>query len=143
MATIGIERKFNMTGNEERTRILKMIEDGKITAAEAAQLIEAIDTATQSPQASTATVNDNGSVKKVGRWFHVRVKDLESGKVRVNVRLPLSLISTGIKIGAKFSPEVEKLDTDQLMEFINAGEIGPIADIEDEEDGEHVEVFIE
>ena len=132
-----------MTGSEERTRILKMIEDGKITAAEAAQLIEALDTATQSPQGPSATASDNGSAKRVGRWFHVRVKDLASGKVRVNVRLPLSLISTGIKIGAKFSPEVEKLDTDQLMEFINAGEIGPIADIEDEEDGEHVEVFIE
>ena len=132
-----------MTGNEERTRILKMIEEGKITAAEAAQLIEALDTQAQSNQAPTSTVSDDGSAKKVGRWFHVRVKDLASGKVRVNVRLPLSLISTGIKIGAKFSPEVEKLDADQLMDFIKSGEIGPIADIEDVEDGEHVEVFIE
>jgi len=133
-----------MTGNEERTRILKMIEDGKITAAEGAQLLEALDSAGQAPQGQTTTYSDEDSVKKVGRWFHVRVKDLVSGKVRVNVRLPLSLISTGIKIGAKFSPEIgAKLDSDQLMDFINAGEIGPIADIEDEEDGEHVEVFIE
>ena len=132
-----------MTSSEERTKILKLIQDGKITAEEGAQLIEALDSAVQTPQAAPTLESTAGQTGKTGHWFHVRVKDMASGKVKVNVKLPLGLISTGLKIGAKFSPEVEKVDVTQLMDFINSGEIGTIADVEDEEDGEHVEVFIE
>jgi hypothetical protein len=76
------------------------------------------------------------------------LKMLEEGKikadeVRVNVRLPVGLIKAGAKFGAKFSPEIEGLDIDELMSYIDSGEMGQIVDVQDEEDGEHVEVFIE
>ena len=35
------------------------------------------------------------------------------------------------------------MDIEQLLTFINSGEIGQVVDVMDEEDGEHVEVFIE
>ncbi len=73
----------------------------------------------------------------------VRVTDTDSGKTRVNVRLPVGLIRAGVKMGAKFAPEIEGMDIEQLMTFINSGEIGQVVDVLDEEDGEHVEVFIE
>jgi hypothetical protein len=59
------------------------------------------------------------------------------------VRLPVNLITAGVKMGARFSPEVEGLDVEQLMILIKAGEIGKIVDVFDEKDGEHVEVFLE
>jgi hypothetical protein len=35
------------------------------------------------------------------------------------------------------------LDVAQLMDYIHSGETGQVLDVFDEEDGEHVEVFIE
>jgi hypothetical protein len=73
----------------------------------------------------------------------VRVTDTGSGKTRVNVRLPVNVLSAGMKMGARFSPEVEGLDMDQLMSLINAGATGQVLDVVDEKDGERVEVFLE
>ena len=131
-----------MAGNEERTRILKLIQDGKITADEGAQLLDAMDSSAQATPEQESSSANTAQAKK-GHWFRVRIQDKNTGKTRVNVRLPLSLISTGIKIGAKFSPEMENIDSEQLLEFIQSGEIGTIAEIDDEGDSEHVEVFIE
>jgi hypothetical protein len=43
----------------------------------------------------------------------------------------------------RFVPEVDGLDPNDLMEWVRSGEVGQIVDVYDEEDGEHVEVFIE
>ena len=127
-----------MSTPEERMRILKMIQDGKITDEEGARLIQALDTQKNPPAAETPN-----PASKAGRWFHVRVTDTDTGKVRVNVRMPVSLMNAGMKLGARFSPEVEGMDMSQLNQFINSGEVGKVVDVTDEEDGEHVEVFIE
>jgi hypothetical protein len=84
-----------------------------------------------------------GMGKRDNRWLRVRVTDTNSGKTRVNVRLPIGMVSAGVKMGMRFAPNVEGMDPEQLMEFIQSGEIGQIVDVYDDEDGEHVEVFIE
>ena len=61
----------------------------------------------------------------------------------MNVRLPVSMVGVGLKMGSKFAPQVEGLDADQLMQIIESGEVGQIVDVYDEDDGEHVEVFLE
>jgi hypothetical protein len=48
-----------------------------------------------------------------------------------------------MKMGARFSPQVEGLDMDVLMQYIESGETGKIVDVFDDKDGEHVQVFIE
>jgi len=73
----------------------------------------------------------------------VRVTDTLSGKTQVNVHLPVGVINTGLKIGARFSPTIEGIDQQRLMEMVAAGECGQIADVTDEKDHEHVEVFLE
>ena len=65
------------------------------------------------------------------------------GKVRVNVRLPVGVVSAGLKMGMRFAPQVEGLDLDSLSLMINSGDVGQILDVFDDKDGEHVEVFIE
>ena len=137
-----------MTSTQERLQILKMIEEGKIKAEEGARLIEALDSVSSSAPAAQAQPSMPGETTvdlagKGTKWLRVRVTDTDSGKARVNVRLPVGLIKAGVKMGAKFSPEIEGLDIDQLMTFINSGELGQIVDVFDEDDGEHVEVFIE
>jgi hypothetical protein len=49
----------------------------------------------------------------------------------------------GIQIGAQFAPEVGNIDLEQLNEMLQSGVEGKIVDVVDEEDGEHVEIFIE
>jgi hypothetical protein len=71
------------------------------------------------------------------------VTDTDTGKSRVNVRLPVSLINSGMRMGARFAPEIEGLDMEDLNAWLNSGEVGQIVDIYDDEDGEHVEVFLE
>ena len=135
-----------MTTTQERLQILKMIEEGKIKADEGARLIEALDTVTSAPAPAQPPMPGETTVDLTGKgtkWLRVRVTDTDSGKARVNVRLPVGLIKAGVKMGAKFSPEIEGLDIDQLMTFINSGELGQIVDVFDEDGGEHVEVFIE
>jgi hypothetical protein len=73
----------------------------------------------------------------------VRVTDTNTGKARVNVRLPVSVLSAGMKMGARFSTEIQGLDPSDLMQLIREGTIGKIVDVFDEKDGEHVEVFLE
>ncbi len=130
-----------MVQTEERLRVLKMLQEGKITAPEAAQILEALEEIPSPNAPKTPAAAQVPS--RPGKWFRVLVTDTNSGKTRVNVRLPLNMVSAGVKMGMKFSPEVEGLDVNELMAFINSGEVGQIVDVIDDEDGEHVEVFIE
>ncbi len=133
-----------MATSEERLKILKMVQEGKITADQAAAIIETLEESSQSQrQASRPEPPATPPASKSSRWFHVRITDSGSGRTRVNVRLPVSLVNAGIKMGARFAPEVQGMDMEQLVEFINSGEVGQIVDVNNEEDGEHVEVYIE
>lgn len=129
-----------MTTSEERRKVLRMVHDGKISAEEGLKLLEALGEVRPRSEArpTVPTAPTPGA-----RWFRVRVTDTSTGRVRVNLRLPITVVSAGFKLGARFSPEVEGLDMNVLMESIRSGETGRIVDVLDNEDGEHVEVFLE
>lgn len=132
-----------MATNEERLKILMMLQEGKINAEEAAQLLGAIEDAPAARASAAALPEEDFAPRRKPRFLHVRVTDTDSNKVRVNVRVPLQLVNLGLKMGKKFSPEVEGLDPELLMQMIDSGEMGQIVDVTDEEDGEHVEVYLE
>jgi len=48
-----------------------------------------------------------------------------------------------MKIGAHFAPEVAGVDMTEIMTALRAGMTGKIIDVVDDEDGEHVEIFVE
>ncbi len=126
-----------MATTEERMKILNMIREGKISAEEGAKLLSALgDTEKASRIPSTRTTGEP-------RWFRVRVTDLVSGKTKVSVNIPFGLMEWGLQIGAQFAPEVADLDFEQLKEMLQSGVEGKVVDVIDEEDGEHVEIFIE
>jgi hypothetical protein len=135
------EEIADMATSEERLKILKMIQEGKITAEEGIRLMDALESS-QPPSAKPAS-GAPGTAAKGHRWFRVRVTELQSGKIRVNVRLPVNLVNAGIKMGARFSPEVKGMDAERLMQYIHSGETGQIVEVIDDEAGERVEVFIE
>ena len=126
-----------MATAEERLKILKMIQEGKITPDEGAKLLSALTTSSRKEPRRPARTTG-------ARWLRVRVTDMHSGKSKVNVNLPLKLIDAGVNIAAQFTPEME---LDGMMEAINEAIddnlMGKIVDVLDEEDGEHIEIFIE
>ncbi|MEN6572578.1 MAG: hypothetical protein ABFD24_12140 [Anaerolineaceae bacterium] len=128
-----------MITEEERLKILKMIQENKITAEEGIQLLKAIDTPVPPSRPSASQVVPG----REPRFLRIYITDTRTGRTRVNIRLPISVINAGFKMGAKFSPEVQGLDSDQLMRFVKAGVTGQVVDIQDEEDGEHVEIYLE
>ena len=132
-----------MASTEERMRILMMIQEGKISAAEGARLIEALEEISEPSAASSPPSPTSMSSGKKPRYLRVLITDTDSGKARVNVSLPVSLINSGMRMGARFAPEIEGLNMEDLNAWMNSGEIGQIVDIFDEEDGEHIEVFLE
>ncbi|RIK26093.1 MAG: hypothetical protein DCC52_10560 [Chloroflexi bacterium] len=127
-----------MATAEERIQILKMIENRQISAEEGARLLAALD------DKPAPDLPPPPSPSTRGRWLRVRVTDLKSGKRKVNVNIPLSLVDIGLKMGAKFSPAgLEGLNMNQIIAAVKAGDTGKIVDVEDEQDGEHVEIYVE
>ena len=49
----------------------------------------------------------------------------------------------GLRVGAQFAPEMDGLDLGELSEILRSGADGKIVEVIDEEDGEHVEIYIE
>jgi hypothetical protein len=128
-----------MATTEERMRILKMIDEGKITAEDGAKLLSALS------ESRTRTTSMVGVGRSVGnaRWLRVKVTDMKTGRSKATVQIPIGLLDAGMKIGAHFAPEVDGVDMDMLAEALRSGATGKIVDVLDEEDGEHVEIFVE
>jgi len=131
---------------EERLKILQMLQEGKISAEQARQLLEALEGARTTVPLMPPVPPEPPLPPRVsgaGRWLRVRVTDSDTNKVRVNLRLPLSVVESGLKMGMRFTPEIQDIDPQELMGILNSGQIGQVVDVYDEKDGEHVEVFIE
>ena len=130
-----------MATSNERLKILKLVQERKISAEEGIELLDLITD--KGPKGKTSTPEQETPSRSNPQWFRVVVTDTNTGKTRVNVRLPVSLVNAGMKMGARFSPQVDGLDRSQLMAFLKSGETGKVVDVIDDEDGEHVEVYIE
>ena len=129
-----------MANMEERMKILKMIEEGKIGADDGAKLLAALS---DSRRGMPAPPRPPGMGGGTARWLRIRVTDIRSGRSKASVQIPLALVDAGMKIGAHFAPEVEGVDMANVMDALRAGVTGKIIDVTDEEDGEHVEIFVE
>ena len=125
-----------MASTEERMKILKMIEEGKLSAEEGTKLLSALSV--KRPLSPRAPGMPGGA-----KWLRIRVTDTRSGRSKASVQIPLALVDAGLKIGAHFAPEVEGVDMSNVMEALRSGMTGKIIDVTDENDGEHVEIYVE
>jgi hypothetical protein len=125
-----------MAIKEERMQILKMIEGGTISAEEGAKLLAALDEGS-SKRERTEPLGGKA------RWMRIRVTDLRTGNAKVNVNLPMGLVNVGLKMGARFAPDMENVDLDEIMASIKEGAQGKIVEVENDEGGERVEIYVE
>ncbi len=126
-----------MATSEERMQILKMIEEGKISPSEGAALLRALE------QGDSGAAHQPLKGASAPRWFRVRVTDLRTGRNKINVNIPMGLVNVGIKMGARFVPEMEGNQFEKLVEVIRSGKQGKVFDATDADGGERVEVFVE
>ncbi len=123
-----------MATTEERMKILKMVEEGKITAEEASRLLSALGRSDRRRPTSG---------QEEARWLRVRVTDMQTGKQSVNITLPMSLVNVGLRMGARFVPEMDGVQMDEIAVAMREGITGKILDIDDLDEGQHVEVYLE
>lgn len=124
-----------MATSEERMRILRMIQEGKINAEEGAKLLAALRESRREPRAVAVA----GRAAK--GMLRVRVTDMNTGKTKVSVNLPMGLVDAGMSIASQYAPDVNFAE---IAEAVRSGNMeGKIVDVIDEEDGEHIEVFID
>jgi polyhydroxyalkanoate synthesis regulator phasin len=130
------EEVFHMATAEERMEILKMVQSGQVSAEEGAKLLQALNENVE-PRPGTMFTERAPQPRRL----RVRVSDLETGRNKVNIDLPWNLINVGMHMGARFAPE--EIDLAEVMQALRAGTEGKIVDVEDTEDNERVEIFVE
>lgn len=139
--------------NQERNKILQLLEDGKINSAEAMELLSILESSNDdNPSFKAASNNKN-------RSLHVRV---DGDKTKVNVNIPLNLIRVTSQIaglGMQWIPDqahdqmkkqgidLTKIDFDELMRLIDQELTdGRLVDVETEDEKEgkmKVEIYVE
>ncbi len=128
-----------MTTSEERLKILRMVEEGKISAEEGARLLAALGAGPRRESEPAAAARG----AQEARSFRVRVTDLSTGRPKVNVNIPMGLVNVALKMGARFAPDIEGVNMAEIVEAIRSGQYGKIVDVSDAESGERVEVYVE
>lgn len=151
--------------NSNRQEILDLLAKGKITAEEAADLlsqpsqpeppepetaVSPTPTAEKAPppvpepevsyKADTVSLPDNGSMPT---WFRVRVRNLETGKNKVSVNIPVRMLKFGMRIGKRFTSELDDLNWNEIDSMVSNMQTGMLVEVQDEESNEHVQVFLE
>ena len=105
--------------SEDRQRILGMLAEGKITAAEAETLLDALGTSggepTEQVPAPTSEWPTGPSGTGTPKFMYVKVS---GGKDTVDVKVPLALLRTGLKLTSLIPPQA----MDQINESM--GEAG-------------------
>jgi protein involved in polysaccharide export with SLBB domain len=94
---------------EERKRILKMLAEGKFSATEAEELLDAIRKGNGLDAGADSVAVDRKNLKNI-KYIYVKV--LSSQNDNVDVRVPLGLIRAGMRLTS--------LIPSQAMEHINS-----------------------
>ncbi|WP_070000102.1 SHOCT-like domain-containing protein [Cellulosilyticum sp. I15G10I2] len=125
--------------SDEVLKILKMVEDGKITADKAQLLIESIN---NKSAMETPAVSDNDIMNKM-----LKIKVNSDNGDNVDVKIPVKLIKTTLKALGKIPIDkhvdgMDKIDFNLISEAIDNGLCGKIVDVHSA-NGDIVEVVIE
>ncbi|HPF20434.1 MAG TPA: hypothetical protein PLC88_03770 [Syntrophomonas sp.] len=139
--------------NQETMKILELLEQGKITRQEAMELINSLETRSDSEGGAPV------SGENTKRFLRVRVN---GDKTKVNVNIPVNLIKVATQIAdasMKWIPQeaheqikrqginLSQIDFDEIIKLVDQGlSDGRLVDVETEDEKEgriKVEVYVE
>ncbi|OLN28693.1 SHOCT-like domain-containing protein [Desulfosporosinus metallidurans] len=150
--------------SSEKMKILEMIQEGKLTAAEGMDLLKAIEEGGSPEKVSSISEFDlvkKESVSSVAGERFLRVRVVGEKSLKVNVNVPLSLIRSASKLvvyAMSFVPadkraeleqkglDLQALDVEELVRLVEETVDGKIVDVEvaDPQEGRiKVEVCVE
>lgn len=157
----------------ERLAILELLASKKISAQEAADMLQQldVDAVAEPPTKLEDRLKDVEPVYKADidsesqrdldsevipwpddrlkasdskpRWLKIRVRDMGSNRNKVTVNVPLGLVSFGLRAARRFGADMGDFDPEMMMQMIDEGRRGLLVDVQDEEDGEHVQIFLD
>ena len=116
----------------EQLQILHMVESGQVSVKDAIELMSSTTKESSWPESA----DDQ-------RWLRVRVTDLGTGNRKVSLNLPLGWMKWGLMLGSRFAPELEQVDVGGVMTDLDQYAAGRIVEVEDEENNQRVEVYID
>ena len=119
-------------------QVLQLVAEGRLTAEEAAPLLDALEAAPAPPPSAPAAPGEPGSVSDDNPASAVRIEVSDAGRKVINLRIPLALGRTALGSVPGLSEEAAQ----QIREAINAGVKGPVFDVVDEH-GDGVRVALE
>lgn len=134
--------------NDRKREILELLENGQISADEAAQMLsadpEAQTAGDQAPEATDVPLGEESNKSGDGpSMFRVRVRNMKTGENKVSVNIPVRMLKFGLKLGSRFSPELEGLDLNEINGLVTDMESGMLVEVQNDENNEHVQVYIE
>jgi hypothetical protein len=121
--------------------VLREVAEHRLTPREAVDRLELRPTSdAPPPPPPRAPVGPAGTA----RWMRIVVQ--EGGRQKVNIRLPMGLVNAGLRMaevipGKNFNVNGVPLDLRELTQQIR--DMGPGRVIEVDDDGDHVEIFLE
>jgi MFS family permease len=98
---------------DERLRIIEQLENGAITAEEAANLLERIDEGRWAKLAPTLPAEQK-------RHIRIQVSELATGNMKSDLRLPVGLVNTILYTSGRLSADLEEFDHERLRELISS-----------------------
>lgn len=123
-----------VTLTDERNRILNMIETGQITAAQAAQLLDALVPEHEQPVERAR--------KRVVRIWMTDIA-INRKKVNVTATMPIDMISMILRLLTRMVPQLDDGTLQNLLRAIEKGDTGRLLDLQDLEEGKRLEIFVE
>jgi len=105
--------------SEDRVRILNMLAEGKITAEEAERLLDALESRTPNTAAtgsapSAIKGDPTPLLNALPKFLHVKV-DGEEGE-KVDVKVPLALVRSGLKLTSLIPPQAMDQINEQMAQ---------------------------
>jgi hypothetical protein len=122
----------NMASSAERMMILRMVEQGKISAEEGARLLAALGGQTESESKPRTNVFDTS------RLLQVRVSDLVNNRQKVNVNVPVGLF----QLVWRWLPATAQEEIEKVQQAIESGASGRIVEVVDQDSGVRVEITL-
>jgi hypothetical protein len=105
------------------------------------RLLEALEKGDSRPSQGRSAAQ--GSETRPARWMRVVVTDLKTNREKVNIRLPANVVDAGYKMGARYTPNLNGVTSNKIMEALRMGETGKVIDVCDDDACERVVITFE
>ena len=121
---------------DERNRILSMVEAGQVSATQAAQLLDTIES-------ESAYNLPPERVRE--RILRIRATSLQSKQQKTNFSASISvqLVKLSLRLGGRLLPQLDNGTIEDILRSIEGGATGRLLDLQDLEQGERIEIFVE